>query len=260
MADTVKANHEPRMMIDGELVEADSGKTFENVNPATEEVLGQVADASTDGHASRHRRGPPGVRRDELVHRPRLPQALPRSSSRRRSRREQEELREELILEVGCPRMLTHGPQLDAPLADALRYPIEAHRRATRGRPSFRDRPDMRGTPDQPADLEGAGRRRRRHHAVELPVRGHGQQARPGAGHRQHGGAQAGARHAVERHPHRPARRRAHRHPRRRRERRHLVGPPRRRGAHAVAARSTSSPSPARRPSASGSWRRAPPR
>ena len=38
---------------------------------------------------------------------------------------EQEELREELILEVGCPRMVTHGPQLDAPLADGLRYPAK---------------------------------------------------------------------------------------------------------------------------------------
>jgi aldehyde dehydrogenase (NAD+) len=38
---------------------------------------------------------------------------------------EREELREELILEVGCPRMVTHGPQLDAPLADALKYPAK---------------------------------------------------------------------------------------------------------------------------------------
>ena len=34
------------MLIDGKLVDADSGSTFENVNPATEEVLGTVADAS----------------------------------------------------------------------------------------------------------------------------------------------------------------------------------------------------------------------
>jgi aldehyde dehydrogenase (NAD+) len=38
---------------------------------------------------------------------------------------EQEELREELILEVGCPRAITYGPQLDAPLADGLRYPAK---------------------------------------------------------------------------------------------------------------------------------------
>ena len=47
MAETVKVNPEQRMLIDGKLVEADSGKTFENVNPATEEVIGEVTDAST---------------------------------------------------------------------------------------------------------------------------------------------------------------------------------------------------------------------
>ena len=36
---------------------------------------------------------------------------------------EQEELREELIREVGAPRAVTHGPQLDAPLEDGLQYP-----------------------------------------------------------------------------------------------------------------------------------------
>jgi len=34
-------------------------------------------------------------------------------------------LREELILEVGTPRMVTHGPQLDAPLSSALTYPAQ---------------------------------------------------------------------------------------------------------------------------------------
>ena len=32
----------------GELVEAASGKRFDNINPATEEVLGEVADASAE--------------------------------------------------------------------------------------------------------------------------------------------------------------------------------------------------------------------
>ena len=36
------------MLVDGKLVEAASGKTFDNVNPATEEVLGPVADGSTE--------------------------------------------------------------------------------------------------------------------------------------------------------------------------------------------------------------------
>ena len=48
---------------------------------------------------------------------------------------ELEELREELIREVGAPRAVTHGPQLDAPLEDGLRYPAQTDRRPSRGRP-----------------------------------------------------------------------------------------------------------------------------
>ena len=87
MAETLKVTPEPRMLIDGQLVEATAGRTFDNVNPATEEVLGQVADASTDGHAPCHRRGTPDVRRDGLVDEPGLPRSTASSSSRRRWRR-----------------------------------------------------------------------------------------------------------------------------------------------------------------------------
>ena len=38
-------NPETRLFIDGELCEARSGKTYANVNPATEAVMGEVADA-----------------------------------------------------------------------------------------------------------------------------------------------------------------------------------------------------------------------
>jgi aldehyde dehydrogenase (NAD+) len=38
-------NPETKLFIGGELVEAASGKTYDNINPATEEVMGQVADA-----------------------------------------------------------------------------------------------------------------------------------------------------------------------------------------------------------------------
>src|SRR5581483_5934781 len=38
---------------------------------------------------------------------------------------EREPLREELILEAGCPRLVTHGAQLDAPLRSALTYPVQ---------------------------------------------------------------------------------------------------------------------------------------
>ncbi|AKK25467.1 aldehyde dehydrogenase [Mycobacterium sp. EPa45] len=111
------------MLIDGKLVEGSNG-TFENFNPATEESLGHVANASSDdmrvaiGAARRafdetqwatdHK-----FRQRCLLQ---LQEAL---------EREQDEIREELIREVGCPRAITFGPQLDAPLADALRYPAD---------------------------------------------------------------------------------------------------------------------------------------
>ena len=38
--------HEDRLLIDGVLVAAENGATYENVSPSTEEVLGTAADAS----------------------------------------------------------------------------------------------------------------------------------------------------------------------------------------------------------------------
>ena len=44
---------EPRMLIDGKLVGASGGATFDNVNPATEQVIGHTADATIeDAHAA----------------------------------------------------------------------------------------------------------------------------------------------------------------------------------------------------------------
>ena len=144
MTETLKVSPEPRMLIDGELVEAASGKTFENVNPATEEVLGQVTDAS-----------PADMQRAIAAARRAFEET--RWSTDRAFRKqcllqlqealeaEQEELREQLILEVGCPRMLTGGPQLDAPLAHALRYPAELIDRYA-WETDLDDQVDMRGT------------------------------------------------------------------------------------------------------------------
>ena len=121
---TTAAGHEVRMLVDGDLIGADSGQTFDNVNPATEEVIGQVADAS----GAEMQRAIDAARRafdetawstdTELRKRclGQLQDAL---------EKEREELREELILEVGCPRMTTHGPQLDAPLSEALAWPAK---------------------------------------------------------------------------------------------------------------------------------------
>jgi aldehyde dehydrogenase (NAD+) len=116
--------HEHRMLIDGQLVEAQDGRTFQNINPATEEVLGNVTDGS---HADAQRavaaarRAFDGTdwgrdhegRKKSLLQ---LQQAL---------EAEREEMRAELIAEVGCPVLLTYGPQLDAPVNEAVKWPAE---------------------------------------------------------------------------------------------------------------------------------------
>ncbi len=123
MADKPDVRFEPRMLIDGKLVDGEAG-TFTNINPATEDVLGEVADASkADMHraidAARRAFDETEWSTDRALRKRCLEQLHEALEA------EKEELREELILEAGCPRMVTHGPQLDAPLADALTYPAK---------------------------------------------------------------------------------------------------------------------------------------
>lgn len=115
---------ESRMLIDGKLVEAEGGKVFDNINPANEEVLGQVA----DGSAQDMRRAIAAARRafdesDWATDRSLRKRCLQQLQDALEA--EREELREELIAEVGTPRMVTYTAQLDAPLEDAFRYPIK---------------------------------------------------------------------------------------------------------------------------------------
>ncbi|MGX7680027.1 aldehyde dehydrogenase family protein [Jatrophihabitans sp. DSM 45814] len=115
---------ESRMLIDGKLVEAASGRTFENINPATEEVLGQVADAD----ASDMQRAIGAARRafDETswstdhAFRARCLLQLKEAIEG-----EREEMRAELIAEVGTPVAVTYSAQLDAPLEDAFSWPAK---------------------------------------------------------------------------------------------------------------------------------------
>jgi aldehyde dehydrogenase (NAD+) len=146
VADTSEGHHEVRMLIDGELVGAASEATFENVNPATEEVLGVVADASTEDvqraiAAARRAFDDTQWSTDRAFRKRCLEQLQAAIES------EQEELREELILEVGCPRMLTHGPQLDVPLEHALRHPIQLIDEYG-WEVDLPDAPDLRGNPN----------------------------------------------------------------------------------------------------------------
>jgi acyl-CoA reductase-like NAD-dependent aldehyde dehydrogenase len=122
MTDRPTPQHETRMLIDGKLVEGEAG-TFDVINPATEQVIGAVADASKGDAqraiaAARRAFDETSWSTDRELRKACLLQLQAALEE------EQEELREELIAEVGCPRMVTHGPQLDIPLADAIKYPV----------------------------------------------------------------------------------------------------------------------------------------
>ena len=113
---------EERMLIEGKLTHSDSGRTFENINPATEEVMGVVADG-----------GPEDMDRAIAAARRAFDETDWATNHKFRQRclgqlqaaleEEKEELRAELVAEVGTPVLLTYGPQLDAPLSEAIKWP-----------------------------------------------------------------------------------------------------------------------------------------
>ena len=113
---------DPRLLIDGELTEAASGARFDNVNPATEEILGGTAAASAEDMG----RAIGAARRafdetDWSTNRALRKRCLEQLHTAIEA--EKEELRTELVAEVGCPVIVTYGPQLDAPLEDGLLWP-----------------------------------------------------------------------------------------------------------------------------------------
>jgi aldehyde dehydrogenase (NAD+) len=108
---------EPRMLIDGKLVEAASGATYGNINPATEAVAGEVADAGPDDM----NRAIEAARRafDETdwstnpAFRQRCLQQLKDALDK-----EKETLRPQIVTEVGAPIMLTYAVQQDSCIED----------------------------------------------------------------------------------------------------------------------------------------------
>jgi len=108
---------EPRMFIDGKLSDAASGATFENVNPATEEVIGHAADGGPedmDRAIAAARRAFDesdwSTRRElRIACLKQLQDAL---------RDEKESLRRQTVAEGGCPVQLTYGPQGDWVIED----------------------------------------------------------------------------------------------------------------------------------------------
>src|SRR5215208_6306690 len=123
-AATVTFNPESRLLIDGRLRESSSGKTADNINPSTEEVLGVCADAGaedmdeaiaaarrafdTTDWSTNH-----DFRQHCLMQ---LHEAL---------QEEKEDARAELIAEVGATVGMTYIAHLDWPLADAVRWPSQ---------------------------------------------------------------------------------------------------------------------------------------
>ncbi|MED5810890.1 aldehyde dehydrogenase [Mycolicibacterium sp. 050232] len=107
---------EAQLLIDGRLVAAADGDTYDNINPATERTVGVAPDgtaADMDAAVAAARRAfdesgwadDPQLRVRCIRQ---LHDALIKHS---------DELRETLVAEVGCPVALTYGPQLDSPLA-----------------------------------------------------------------------------------------------------------------------------------------------
>lgn len=115
---------ERRLLIDGVLVEAEGGATFDNINPANEEVLGVTADATAADmtraiEAARRAFDTTDWATDHQFRKRCILQLQVALES------EVEEIRAELVAEVGLPVLTTYGPGLDAPLREALTWPAE---------------------------------------------------------------------------------------------------------------------------------------
>ena len=113
---TLLGDRESRLLIDGKLV-AGSGGAFPTVNPATEEVLGVAADATTDDMSS----AIGAARRafDETDWSTNVELRVRCIRQLQQAMRDHvEELRELTIAEVGAPVMLTSMAQLEGPIED----------------------------------------------------------------------------------------------------------------------------------------------
>ena len=108
--------HEPNLLIDGALVPAEGGRTFDSINPASEEVIGRSPDATladADRAIAAARRAFDETRWsvDRDFRSKCLGQLVTAMNDHL------EELRALTIAEVGAPLSLTKGPQLDGAIA-----------------------------------------------------------------------------------------------------------------------------------------------
>ena len=108
---------ESRMLIDGKLVDAEGGKTYDNINPATEAVIGPVADASpadmeTAIAAARRAFDETSWATDRAFRKACLTQL------KEALEKHKEELRGQIVAEVGTPVGLTFAIQQDTCIDD----------------------------------------------------------------------------------------------------------------------------------------------
>ena len=101
-----------RLLIDGELVEGSGGQRFENLNPTTEEVIGDIPDATVEDAeraivAARRCFDDTDWSSDHALRARCLRQLRDGLTERI------EELRRITVSEVGCPIQMTYGPALD---------------------------------------------------------------------------------------------------------------------------------------------------
>ncbi|HEX4775509.1 MAG TPA: aldehyde dehydrogenase family protein, partial [Acidimicrobiia bacterium] len=107
--------HEDRLLVDGALVAAENGATYDTIAPATEDVLGTAADASI-GDAQRATTSARRAFDTTDWSRDKAFRARCLRQLEQVLRDNVEQLREILVHEVGAPVSSTSGPQLEAPI------------------------------------------------------------------------------------------------------------------------------------------------
>ncbi len=117
MADLPAPDGEARNLIDGRLVPASSGATFDNVNPATEEVLGACADGTKEDMdaaigAARRAFDDTGWSEDHAFRKKCLSQLCEAMKEAK------EQLRSIVVAEAGSPVLLTYSVQSDSSIDD----------------------------------------------------------------------------------------------------------------------------------------------
>ena len=108
---------ESRLLIDGTLTDARSGKTFPNINPATGRSAGEVADGGVEDMdaaiaAARRAFDETDWSTNRAFRKTVLQQLVDALD------RHKDDLRPHVVTEVGCPIMLTYAVQLDSSITD----------------------------------------------------------------------------------------------------------------------------------------------